>query len=130
MLSLLRLESQEKDFLKLSSNSHITPSFLSCSYSFEIETINTFICIHSLENHNRIHSLFRLKPYLWGGYIPIGQIWGSNSPPPGGGGGLRFVQCGLRFTAVKLEKFAKAISKCKAKVCTFIVKSLRSLLPC
>ena len=56
MLSLLRLESQEKDFLKLTSNSHITLSFLSCSYSFEIETINMFICIHSLENHNRIQT--------------------------------------------------------------------------
>ena len=44
MLSLLRLEHQQTDFLKSTLNLHITLSFL-----FGIEMTNTFM--HSLKNH-------------------------------------------------------------------------------
>ena len=46
MLSLLRLERQEKDFFKTTSNYYY--------YSFVIETTNKVM--HSLENHTRIHT--------------------------------------------------------------------------
>ena len=60
---LLRLEPQEKVFLKPTSSSHVT-----LSDSFGIETTNTFI-VHSLENHTRIQtkidkSLYQLYPFL------------------------------------------------------------------
>ena len=60
---LLRLEPQEKVFLKPTSSSHIT-----LSDSFGIETTNTFI-VHSLENHTRIQtkidkSLYQLCTFL------------------------------------------------------------------
>ena len=49
MSSLLRLEQQQKIFLKI--------HFLFLSYSFGIETINTFTHSHSsLENHTRFQT--------------------------------------------------------------------------
>ena len=71
MSSLLRLERQQKDFLKPIMNLHIIPF----SYSFGIETTNTFIRSRGfLENHTRfktkmgkVYILFRTettqKPY-------------------------------------------------------------------
>ena len=51
MLSLLKLERQEKVLLESTSSSHITLSFL----FIWNQMINTFI-VHSLENHTRIQT--------------------------------------------------------------------------
>ena len=51
MLSLLKLERQEKVLLESTSSSHITLSVL----FIWNQTINTFI-VHSLENHTRIQT--------------------------------------------------------------------------
>ena len=79
MSSLLRLERQQKDFLKPIMNSHIIPF----SYSFGIETTNTFIHSRSfLENHTRfetkmgkVYICFRTetaqKPYPLGRHMPV-----------------------------------------------------------
>ena len=77
MSSLLRLERQQKDFLKPLMNSHIIPF----SYSFGIEVINTFIHSRSfLENHTRfqtkmVYIWFRTetaqKPYPLGRHMPV-----------------------------------------------------------
>ena len=65
--------SNKKDFLNSISNSHI--SFL--SYSFGIETINTFIHFRSsLENHTSFQTKTAQKPYPYMVYI------GESPPPP------------------------------------------------
>ena len=75
----LRLERKQK----ISSNAFRIRIFLSRSYSFGIETINTFICSRSsLENHTRfqtkmgkVYTRFQTKrgpkPYPLGRYIPM-----------------------------------------------------------
>ena len=73
MLSLLKLEPKQKN----SSNPFRIRTFLLLSYSFRIETINTFIHSHSsLENHTRfqtkmdkVYTRFQTKtdPTRWGG---------------------------------------------------------------
>ena len=82
MSSLLRLERKQKN----SSNPFRIRIFLFLSYSFGIETINTFIHSHSSrENHARFQTKLgkiytRLqtkkaqKPYLLGRQIPIWLI--------------------------------------------------------
>ena len=79
MSSLLRLERQEKYFLKRIMNSHIIPF----SYSIGIETTNTFIHSRSLlENHTqfqtkmgKVYIRFRpetgQKPYPLGRHMPV-----------------------------------------------------------
>ena len=79
MSSLLRLERQEKYFLKRIMNSHIIPF----DYSIGIETTNTFIHSRSLlENHTRfqtkmgkVYIRFRpetgQKPYPLGRHMPV-----------------------------------------------------------
>ena len=74
MSSLLTLEQQQKDFLK----STTIRIFLFISYSFGIETVNTFIhSCSSFENHTRfltkmdkVCTRFQTKtaqnPALWG----------------------------------------------------------------
>ena len=80
MSSLLRLNVQQKDFLKSISNSHITLSFL---FSWNSETTNTSIHHRSsFVNHNRfqtkvsnVYTRFQTKteqkPYPMGRHIPI-----------------------------------------------------------
>ena len=75
----LRLERKQK----ISSNAFRIRIFLSRSYSFGIETINTFICSRSsLENHTRfqtkmgkVYTRFQTKrgpkPYPLGRHIPM-----------------------------------------------------------
>ena len=79
MSSLLRLNVQQKDFLKSISNSHITLSFL---FSWNSETTNTSIHHRSsFVNHTRfqtkvsnVYTRFRTKteqkPYPMGRHIP------------------------------------------------------------
>ena len=55
MLSLLKLERKQKKFFKSISNSHIS-QFL--SYSFAIETINTFIHSRSSLNNQNGQSVY------------------------------------------------------------------------
>ena len=77
--------------------------------------------MHSLENHTRIQTKTGKVYTRFQAFsdqngpktVPFGaahtykaNIRGSPPPPPPGG--LKFVQCGLWFTAVKVEKFAKA----------------------
>ena len=88
MLSLLKLERQEKVLLESTSSSHITLSFL----FIWNQTINKFI-VHSLENHTRIqtkidkvytnYTRFQTKtaqnpyPLHLGRHTPMKQIYGS-----------------------------------------------------
>ena len=91
MSSLLRLESKQK----ISSNVFRICIFLfSCSYSFEIETINTFVHSRSSpENHTRFQTImgksipvFRPKRpkihTLCGGTNLHGLYRGVQPPPP------------------------------------------------
>ena len=89
MLSLLRLERKQKNY----SNPFRIRIFLFLSYSFGIETINTFIHSRSsLENHTRfqtkmgkIYNRFQTKtaqnPTRWGGTYLNGLYKGVPSPP-------------------------------------------------
>ena len=89
MLSLLRLERKQKN----SSNPFRIRIFLFLSYSFGIETINTFIHSRSsLENHTRfqtkmgkVYTRFQTKtaqkPYPMGQHIPVAYM-GEYPPPP------------------------------------------------
>ena len=84
---VLRLERKQKN----SSNPFRIGIFLSLSYSFWIETVNTFIHSRSsLENHTRFETKMgkapdtrfqtktAQKPYLMGRHIPIWRIRGSS----------------------------------------------------
>ena len=80
MSLLLRLEQQQKTFVKIHSNSHISLSFFLISWS---EMINTF------ENHTRFqtkigkHGILvfrpnrRKNPALWGGTYLYGLYKGA-----------------------------------------------------
>ena len=72
MLSLLRLEHQQKDFLKSTLNLHITLSFL-----FGIEMTNTFM--HSLKNHTEQNGT---KTIPFGAAFTYKGICKGVSPPP------------------------------------------------
>ena len=72
MLSLLRLEHQQKDFLKSTLNLHITLSFL-----FGIEMMNTFM--HSLKNHTEQNGT---KTIPFGAVFTYKGIYKGVSPPP------------------------------------------------
>ena len=72
MLSLLRLECQQKDFLKSTLNLHITLSFL-----FGIEMTNTFM--HSLKNHTEQNGTETIP---FGAAFTYKGIYGSIPPPP------------------------------------------------
>ena len=73
MLSLLRLEHQQKDFLKSTLNLHITLSFL-----FGIEMTNTFM--HSLKNHTEQNGT---KTIPFGAAFTYKGIYkGVSHPPP------------------------------------------------
>ena len=80
MLSLLRLERKQKN----SSNPFRIRIFLFLSYSFGIETTNTFI--HSVVPSKTI-PVFRPKrpknPSRWGGTYLYGLYKGVLPPPPG-----------------------------------------------
>ena len=95
MLASLRLEHKQNK----SSNLFRTCIFLFLSYSFGIETINTFIhSCSSLENHTRfktkigeVYTPFQTKtaqkPYpmgQWGGTYLHSLYKGVSSPPPPG----------------------------------------------
>ena len=92
-LSLLRLERKQKNY----SNAFRIRIFLFLTYSFGIETINTFIHSHSsLENHTRfqtkmgkVYTRFQTKtaqkhyPILgWGGTYLCGLYKRKRPPPP------------------------------------------------
>ena len=72
MLSLLRLEHQQKDFLKSTLNLHITLSFL-----FGIEMTNTFM--HSLKNHTEQNGT---KTIPFGAAFTYKGIYKGVSHPP------------------------------------------------
>ena len=73
MLSLLRLDHQQKDFLKSTLNLHITLSFL-----FGIEMTNTFM--HSLKNHTEQNGT---KTIAFGAAFTYKGIYkGVSHPPP------------------------------------------------
>ena len=79
MSPLLRLKPQEKDFLKSTSNSHITLLFL--FNSFGIETTKTFL------NHTRFQTkmgkVYAQKPYPLWRHIPISNgLYKRSTPPP------------------------------------------------
>ena len=90
--SLLRLEQQQKRFLKI----HVEIAYFSffLSYSFGIETINTFVHSRSsLVNHtlfqtkmnkvcNRFQTKTAQKPYPLGRHILIWHISIGEYPPP------------------------------------------------
>ena len=72
MSSILRLEQQQKRFLQ---NPIRIRLFLFLSYSFGIETINTFVHTRSsLESHTRFQTKTAQKPYPLGRHIPIRLI--------------------------------------------------------
>ena len=84
MSSLLRLKPQENDFLKSSSNSHITLLFF--SNLFGIETTNTFLN-HTLfrTKMGKIYTRFQTKtaqkPYPLRRHIPISNGLYKGSTP-------------------------------------------------
>ena len=68
MLALLSLERKQN----YSSNPIRIRKFLFLSYSFGIETINTFIPFRSsLDNHTRFQTKTAQKPYPMGWHIPV-----------------------------------------------------------
>ena len=109
MISLLRLERKQKN----SSNPFRIRIFLFLSYSFGIETINTFIHSRSsLENHTRfqtkmgkVYTRFQTKtaqtPYLTGRHISIWLIYWSTPPPSWAWGEPN--TCSLCFSSYKRQ---------------------------
>ena len=87
------LERQQKGFLKSISNSHIILSFL---FIWNWNDKYVHALPNSLENHTRIQtkigkvyarfqSKTAQKPYPWGRYIPVRQMYVCTAPPPPGG---------------------------------------------
>ena len=137
-LTVLRLERQEKDFLKSTSNSHITLSFLSYSFGIKTtkrETTNTFM--HSLENHTRVQTRISKvytpfqtktaqKPYPLG-YPPPppGIVW--NIPP-------RVIQSSQSLTdsshSVQNHRYPRVLGlACKIKIISKISLNEKELFP-
>ena len=110
MLSLLRLQRKQKS----SSKRFRIRTFLFLSYSFGIETINTFIHSRSsLKNHTRfqtkmgkVYTRFQTKtaqkPYLTGRHISIWLIYWSTPPPPSWAWGEPNT-CSLCFSSYKRQ---------------------------